>query len=75
MGFRYSALREAERLRLKGFVRNSSNGDVEVWAEGTSEKLALFQKWLKKGPALCRVDSVNIEETNPRSYVGFTVEP
>ena len=74
VGFRYYALREAERLRLKGFVKNTSYGDVEVWAEGPPEKLALFLKWLRRGPPLSRVDSVDKEDREARGYTGFTVE-
>ena len=60
VGFRYSAIREAQRLRLCGWVRNTIAGDVEAWAEGPSEKLALFQAWLRRGPQLARVDSLEI---------------
>ena len=34
VGFRYCACREADRLGLTGWVRNSDEGDVEVHAEG-----------------------------------------
>ena len=74
VGFRYSALREAERLRLGGFVKNTARGDVEVWAEGPADKLALFLKWLGRGPQFSRVDSVEKEETEPRGYTGFRIE-
>jgi acylphosphatase len=31
-------------------VRNTSGGDVEVWAEGAGEKLEALLKWLRRGP-------------------------
>ena len=74
VGFRYSAVREALRLELKGYVRNAANGAVEVWAEGPEEKLALFLKWLNKGPQFSRVDSVDRDEMAPEGYRDFTVE-
>lgn len=74
VGFRYSTVREAQRLRINGWVRNTITGDVEVWAEGSSEKLALLQTWLKRGPQLARVDALNIEERNPVGYDGFEVK-
>ena len=73
VGFRYSALREAERLKLSGWVRNSADGDVEIWAEGPPETLDLFFAWLRKGPPYARVDSVSHERKEPRGYKGFNV--
>ena len=74
VGFRYSAVREAQRLGLKGFVRNISGGDVEVWAEGPEEKAALFLAWLRKGPQFSRVDSVEKEDRAPKGCSDFIVE-
>ena len=73
VGFRHSAFREAGRLKLSGWVRNASNGDVEVWAEGQPEKLAQFLVWLRRGPDYSRVDSVEKEEKEPRGYSDFGV--
>ena len=74
VGFRYSALREAQRLRLNGWVRNAASGDVEVWAEGPAETLDLFLLWLKKGPQFSRVDTVDKIDQAPRGYRSFGVE-
>jgi acylphosphatase len=74
VGFRYSAVREANRLRVNGWVRNALNGDVEVWAEGPAEKLAAFLTWLYRGPQFSRVDSVDREDREPRGYSGFNVD-
>ena len=74
VGFRYSAIREAKRLRLAGWVRNAVNGDVEVWAEGAEEKLKTFLAWLRRGPEFSRVDSVQKEEKAPRGFSDFGVE-
>jgi acylphosphatase len=75
VGFRYSAAREAARLRLGGWVRNASDGDVEVWAEGPREKLEVFLKWLHRGPQFSRVDRVSAEGREPAGYGGFGVKP
>ena len=74
VGFRYSAVREAERLKLKGFVRNVSDGNVEVWVEGSEKELGLFLAWLRRGPQFARVDSVEKDEREPKAYSEFTVE-
>jgi len=74
VGFRYSAIREAQRLKLNGWVRNAANGDVEVWAEGPQEALDLFFVWLQRGPSYSRVDSVDTTDVAPRGYRDFVVE-
>jgi acylphosphatase len=74
VGFRYSAVREAHRLRVNGWVRNAVNGDVEVWAEGPTEKLDAFLAWLRLGPEFSRVDSIEREEKKPKGYHDFNVE-
>jgi acylphosphatase len=74
VGFRYSAYREALRLKLAGWVRNAYDGSVEVWAEGPEEKLSQFLAWLRKGPQYSRVDSVEKENKEPAGYDGFYIE-
>ena len=73
VGFRYSTVQEAQRFQLAGWVRNATNGDVEVWAEGPTEKLSLFLAWLNRGPRFSRVDSVEQEERTPKGYSNFVV--
>ena len=73
VGFRYSAIHEAKRLGITGWVRNTDGGNVEIWAEGTPEKLDRYGAWLYKGPPLSRIDAVKKETTEPRGYVDFKV--
>ena len=73
VGFRYSTVREAQRLGLKGWVKNVNRGDVEVWAEGPEGKLKLFLAWLRQGPQFSRVDSVEKDDKEPKGYDDFTV--
>jgi acylphosphatase len=74
VGFRYSAVREAQRLRLNGWVRNADSGDVETWAEGPQEALDLYLAWLHRGPSYSQIDSVEKTDVAPRGYRDFAVE-
>lgn len=58
VGFRYAALRQARLLELCGWVRNTQDGEVEVWAQGEEEKLADFLEWLHRGPVYAEVVNV-----------------
>ena len=58
VGFRWFVHREARELELRGWVRNTEDGDVEVVASGTVEDLAELRASLKRGPRGSRVDRV-----------------
>ena len=56
VGFRWFVHREASELSLKGWVRNTEDGDVEIVVAGTEESLGELRSSLKKGPRGSRVD-------------------
>ncbi len=58
VGFRYFTLRTAQQLALVGWVRNLSDGSVEVVAEGRKAVLEAFLTELKRGPQSSRVENV-----------------
>jgi acylphosphatase len=60
VGFRYSARAKALDLGVCGWVKNRPDGTVEAYAEGSSEAVALFTAWLKKGPPGSRVSAAAI---------------
>jgi acylphosphatase len=75
VGFRYSCYHEARRLGLSGWVRNTPDGEVEVWAEGPREKLDTLLLWLRQGPPGARVDGVQYDMCRPAgTYRGFGIE-
>ena len=59
--FRASVAQTARALKLVGFVRNLSNGSVELVAEGEEEALRKIAEWCWKGPPGARVEDVRIE--------------
>lgn len=54
--------REAEKLGVKGFVRNLSDGTVEVVAEGDDSVLKSLVAACKKGPLMAFVKSVDVKD-------------
>ena len=56
VGFRWYVHREASELDLRGWVRNTEEGDVEVVASGTAADLAELRASLRRGPRGSRVD-------------------
>ena len=50
VGFRYSAMDEARRLAVTGWVRNTYDGAVELVAEGQLDQLQQLVAWCHVGP-------------------------
>jgi acylphosphatase len=62
VGFRYFALRAAERLQLNGYARNLPDGRVEAYAIGTPDQLAKLRSVLERGPWGATVSEVKEEQ-------------
>jgi acylphosphatase len=62
VGFRWFALRWAEELGVRGWIRNQDGGTVESEAEGEPQAVAEFERRLRAGPAGARVDEVAVTE-------------
>jgi len=69
VGFRWFVEREAQILGIAGWVRNRSNGTVEVLAMGTRDQLSGLRSRLREGPRAARVDDV--EESEAESVKGL----
>ena len=72
--FRANTRDIARQLNLKGFVRNLSNGDVEVIAQGNEKELNELISFCRKGPPGAMVDNINIKyEEIKENLTGFEV--
>lgn len=60
VGYRDYVTREARRLGLRGYVRNASDGSVELEAEGRREQLGELLDALRRGPAMAEVRTVDV---------------
>jgi acylphosphatase len=63
VSFRYYTEITANSLGVRGWVRNLSNGTVEVTAEATRPLLDELLRFLHEGPPGARVTSVDLEWT------------
>ncbi len=73
VGFRFSAVREARRLGVRGWVRNAEDGAVEVAAEGDPAAVARLLAWLERGPPGSWVREVEVTEAAPEGFSDFGV--
>jgi acylphosphatase len=58
VGFRWFVRERARRLGLAGWVRNLSDGSVEVAAAGDAHQIDLLRRELQRGPNGARVDEI-----------------
>ena len=72
--YRASALQEAQKLGLTGWVMNCPDGAVEAVAEGSKPKLEELIAWCRQGPDGARVTSVDVRwETAQNNFHGFSI--
>jgi acylphosphatase len=58
VGFRWFVVDKARELRLKGWVRNKPNGNVEIAAAGEPDALSQLESAVAQGPPGARVEQV-----------------
>lgn len=73
VGFRWSAVRQAEELGLAGWVRNLPDGRVEAEFEGNPAAVEHFSRWLTVGPSFARVEDVEVTEHPTTGEAGFRI--
>jgi acylphosphatase len=73
VGYRDWMIRRAQALGVRGWVRNLSDGRVEMVAVGDEAALAAFVEASREGPRLARVDDIDVRPaTAERPMKGFT---
>ena len=71
--FRLFVKQNAERLDVRGFIRNLDDGNLEVFAEGRDENVNEFLKECKKGPPHADVKKVEFEDIKNQGFDGFKI--
>lgn len=72
VGYRDYMVRQAQALGIKGWVRNLSDGRVEMLADGDEAAIDAFLAASREGPALARVEDVVAVPVEDRAVKGFT---
>lgn len=71
--YRASTKAVADQLGVKGYVKNETNGDVSIAAEGDKMSLEMFLDWCNEGPQNAGVTSVESHEGELKNYRNFEV--
>jgi len=73
VAFRWSTATTARRLGVAGWVRNRTDGSVEVWAEADAARIEMLTAWLHDGPDGARVSELVVGEAVPVGLDGFDI--
>ena len=63
----------ANRLDIKGFVRNEPDNSVFIEACGESDNLEKFIQWCHKGPDNSFVEKVDVHDVSPKKFSAFDI--
>ncbi len=74
--FRESMRLEAERLGVRGWVRNRMDGSVEAIVQGEAAAVEAIVRWAWRGPERARVTDLEVEELDASEvFEGFERRP
>lgn len=73
VGFRWWTRSQADRLGIRGTVRNDPDGSVVVVAVGDTAALATFRDLLERGPTGAQVEQIEETDGPAGTYVGFRI--
>jgi acylphosphatase len=74
VGFRWWVQKQAQSLKLSGWIKNLDDGRVEVLAQGNKGNLDILLKSLKNGPRFSKVNKIDISwEKEKNEFEGFEI--
>ena len=71
VGYRHFAIEEATRLGLDGWVRNRTDGTVEILISGETKAVEAFVAASMRGPKGSTVKNVELHNAEPPDEKGF----
>lgn len=71
--FRESARKLAEKLEIKGWIKNTFDGNVEALITGEENDVKEFVSWCRQGPERAEVDDVKISKQQIIKFQKFEV--
>lgn len=76
VGFRFFTCQKALSLKLVGYVKNLTNGQVEVLAIGKEYQINQLVQWIKLGgPSSASITDYTVSEVEPnKHYSSFNVK-
>ena len=71
--FRAEAKDAADKLSVKGWIKNHEDGNVEIMAKGSDQALEAFIEWCRKGPHKAGVTDVIVTPLHIEEFDSFEI--
>jgi acylphosphatase len=71
--YRATAKEIADKIGVKGWVKNTPAGNVEIRATGTEDELKQFVDWCRKGPRKAVVEDVKETAKEEEKFARFEI--
>jgi acylphosphatase len=71
--FRKFIEEQANKIGIRGYVRNLDDGRVETVIEGTEDKIAEMVEICKKGNPHSQIRSIEIMPITHQGFIGFKI--
>lgn len=71
--FRKFVKENADKLGVRGFVRNLEDGRIEIVIEGRDEKVNELLAGCKKGPKHSEIKEIEVEEIKHQGFEDFKI--
>jgi acylphosphatase len=65
VGYRWSAVRHAHMIGVRGWVRNLDDGSVEAMVQGPPDQVDRMLEWMRQGPPGAKV----LELASERQFI------
>lgn len=73
VGFRWSCREEAERLGVRGWVRNEPDESVAAQFEGDRDAVDRLVEWCRSGSSWAHVERMDVDDVEPSGASGFEI--
>ncbi len=74
VGFRWTVMHHANKLGLKGTVRNLPDGSVEIYAQGTKTLLDQLLHYVQHDAGMAYVEAIQTAYTQPsKEFKNFSI--
>lgn len=71
--FRATAKKIAEKLNIRGWIKNTDEGNVEAMISGDEKQIEEFIKWCGQGPEKAKVEDVIVTPEKEITFIDFEV--
>jgi acylphosphatase len=71
--FRNYIKEQADKLKIRGFVRNKSDSNVEIYAEGDIDNVDKFYELCKQGPKYAKIKEAVMSEVPFQDFTEFKI--